>query len=311
MIIALGSVNVDIQVRVERWPDPGETLFTRDFMLLGGGKAANVAYFARRVGLPAALIAHVGDDLFGPVALERLAEAEVDLSQTRRVAGAATGVATISVRPDGNKTILMADNANASWNAADAHDTVEAIASAPDGSVLVVDLEIPLFVVEQAAEAARQRGFRIVLDPSPAERMTAALYPFADALTPNRSEAAQLLQGATPGEAREEEITSTLLARGARNVLLKLGAQCLLAGPGPVQRLRSLDADAVDTTGAGDAFAAALAIGFLEGRDIREAALLALAGSSLAIEAYGSQPSYPDREQLDARFRQLVAMNAS
>lgn len=308
-IFSLGSINADFQVKVDRWPDPGETLLARDLVMIGGGKAANVAYFARRVGVPAVLIAHLGDDFLAGIALESLQRSDVDLSHVRRVDGATTGLSMISVRADGDKAILLASNANASWQERDAEEAVAVVRAAPEGSVLVADLEIPVFVVERAAAAARERGLNVVLDPSPAERMTQRLYELADVITPNRSEAKQLSGRPIENGGDAEEAAAMLQQRSGGSVLLKLGGDCVLADTEGLQRFRSIAVEAVDTTGAGDAFAAALAIGLLEGRRLREAALLAMAASSIAIQSYGSQPAYPDRAQLEARVSELVAAN--
>lgn len=309
-ILALGSINADFQVRVERWPDAGETMIVRDFVVLGGGKAANVAYFARRVGVPAVLMGRLGDDFLAGLAIESLERSGVDLSHTRRVEGAATGVAMISVRADGDKAILMASNANMAWQEEDAEDAVSAVLSAPEGSVLVVDLEVPAFVIERSAQAARRRGFKIVLDPSPAERMLEHLYALGDVLTPNVAEARQLTGQAIANAHDAKRAAAMLRQRGTGTVLLKLGGgDCVLCSAGGSRHLQSVPVEPVDTTGAGDAFAAALAIGLLEGRSMQDAALLAVAASSIAVATYGSQPAYPERTSLEERFREVEAAN--
>src|SRR5437763_1516636 len=115
VVLSLGSVNVDFQVRTDRWPGPGETLLGREFVMVGGGKAANVAVLARRLGWDARLIARVGDDLLADHALRPLQEGGVDLQAVQRVRGQATGVALIDVRPDGEKASVLAANANDAW----------------------------------------------------------------------------------------------------------------------------------------------------------------------------------------------------
>ena len=310
-ILALGSVNADLQVRVERWPAPGETLIARDYVMLGGGKSANIAFFARRVGVPAALIARVGDDFLADRALESLVHAQVDLAATHRGANCPTGVAMISVRADGDKTILLAPNANARWHKEDVQEVVRTVQSAPSGSVLATNLEIPPFVVEAAVGVARQRGIPVVLDPSPAERMNDSLYRLADALTPNRSEAEQLSGHKVSSQEDAAQVAELLQRRSGGAVLLKLRGDCMLAHARGREVLRAPPVEAVDTTGAGDAFAAAVAIGLLEQRTLRECALLGMAATSLAVRTYGSQPAYPERAQLDVTFRALAAANAA
>jgi ribokinase len=149
-IIALGSVNIDLQVRADRWPSAGETLLAGDFLMTGGGKAANVAFLARRLGVPSLLLARTGDDLFADHALQPLADAGVDLTWTRRVPGQSTALSMIVVRDDGDKAIILAPNANEAWDAHDAAEIERCIRETPDGSVLVLDLEAPVHVVQRA-----------------------------------------------------------------------------------------------------------------------------------------------------------------
>ncbi len=151
-LLAVGSINMDVQVRTDRWPDEGETLLARDFLMTGGGKAANVAFLARRPGRSARLFGHVGHDVLADEALRSLEDAGVDLGGVRRVEGSATALSMIVVRPDGEKTIILAPNAN------DADGVAEAIGSAPAGSVLVVDLEVPEDVVRRASGSSASGG---------------------------------------------------------------------------------------------------------------------------------------------------------
>jgi ribokinase len=282
----------------------------RDFVLLGGGKAANVAYFARCVGVPAVLLARLGNDILAEVALENLGKSGVDLSHVCRVEGAATGVAMISVQSDGDKAIIMASNANTEWRESDASDAIAAVMAAPAGSLLVADLELPAFVIERSMQAARNRGFKTVLDPSPAERMMPQFYALADVLTPNLAEARQLTDQAIASAGEAERAAAMLRQRGTHTVLVKLTrGDSVLCSADESRHLKSVPVKAVDTTGAGDAFAAALALGLMEGRSMRDATMLAMAASSIAVEIYGAQPAYPDRASLEARFGQIDLAN--
>ncbi|HYH11809.1 MAG TPA: PfkB family carbohydrate kinase, partial [Thermomicrobiales bacterium] len=192
-LISLGSINMDFQVRTDRWPDPGETMLADEFLMTAGGKAANVAVLAQRLGVDTVLIGHVGDDILADKILRDLERVGIDLRHVRRVEGASSAVSMISVLPGGEKTITLAPNANLEWDEErDGDEVVAAIGSAPEGSGLVTDLEIPVGVVQRAVEAARERKMPVVLDPSPAERVTDELCRFVDVLTPNTSEAGQL-----------------------------------------------------------------------------------------------------------------------
>src|SRR5437867_3672159 len=134
VVISLGSVNVDFQVRTDHWPRPGETVLATDFLMISGGKAANIAYLCRKLGLGSRLLARLGDDLLADPALEPLQKIGVDLSGVRRVASSATGASLIAVRRDGDKAILLAANANEAWNSDDENAVAESIASSPKGS---------------------------------------------------------------------------------------------------------------------------------------------------------------------------------
>ena len=300
-IIALGSINVDVQVRTERWPEPGETLIGRDFIMLGGGKGANVAFLARRLGAPALLIGRVGDDLLARHALQPLDQAGVDLSHVRRLTGQSTALSMITVRKDGEKAIVLAPNANEVWDEADAERAAAAIAQAPDGSLLVVDLEVGRTVAQRALAAARQRGSPVVLDPSPADRVTDAMLRRADFLTPNPSEAHRLT-GIEVKTARDAARAGrTLVERGVRVAFMKLGdGGCVVVTREGTQRVVARKVKVVDKTGAGDAFAGALAVALFEGKEPAEAARFAVAASTFAVTGWGSQPSYPTRDQIEA-----------
>lgn len=298
-IISLGSVNADFQVRVPHRPEISETLLAHDFVRLSGGKAANVAYLAKRLGVRAMLIAHVGDDALREQALRPLEEVGVDLTHVRTVSGSPTGVSMITVPPNGKKGIVLAGNANLEWAEADLADVRLAIESAPPGSVLVVDYEVPPSVVEQAVETARERGFPVVLDPSPADRVVQELLKKVDYLVPNAGEAEGLT--GVPVESVDNAIAvgRLLLERGVGHAGMKLkDGGCVLMGRETIIHVPSVPVEVVDTTGAGDAFAGALAVAVLEGRPLLEAACFATAASHICVTRYGSQPAYPTREEM-------------
>ena len=306
VIISLGSVNADFQVRVERRPAVSETLLARDFVSLSGGKAANVAFLARRLGVDAVLLAHVGDDALKAQALEPLQKAGVDLSRVRAVRGSATGVSMITVPPDGKKGIVLAANANDEWDEGEAADVRGALADAPAGSVLVVDYEVPPFIVEAAVDAAVKRDLPVVLDPSPAGRVEHRLLPKVTYLVPNAGEA-EALTGVSVDSAEAAEAAGRFfLDLGVRHACVKLkDGGCVLTSGETVIRVPPVPVDVVDTTGAGDAFAGALAVAVLEGRSLKDAALFAAAASHHCVTRYGSQPAYPDREELEKLLHRL------
>jgi len=297
-LLALGSINVDFEARVERWPEASETLIGHDLLIVGGGKAANVAVVARRLGVPAQSPAHLGDDVLAETALACLRELGVDLSHTRRVPRQTTGVSQIWLGPDGDKRIVLCPNANDAWTAGDGHAAAQAIARAPAGSVLVLDCEVPADVVHLAIAAARDAGHRVVLDPSPADRVPGRLDGIAW-LTPNASEAEHLTGVAVRSAADAERAGRALLERGAATAAVKLhGGGCVVVTHDHAEDVPAPTVSVVDTTGAGDAFAGGLGVAVLEGRDPIAAARFAVAVSSFAVTRYGSQSAYPTRDEL-------------
>lgn len=305
-VLSIGSVNADFQMRIARSPAVSETLPARDFVRLGGGKAANVAYLACRLGVPARLIAHVGDDDLAEQALAPLIAAGVDVSGVKKLPGRDTGLAVVLVPPDGKKGIVLAANANEAWVEDDMLRVVQAIREAPPGSVLAGDCEVPGWVLEQALRSAREQGLATVLDPSPAAAVGDALLSRADIVTPNAGEAGQLtgIECKTPPDALEA--ARRLRARGARAAAVKLpDGGCVYVDATCAAHIGALTVDVVDTTGAGDAFAGALAAMRAGGASWLDAVHAGVAAAHLAVGAYGSQPSYPTRQQIERMMQRL------
>jgi ribokinase len=310
VVLSLGSVNADFHMRVDRAVEAGGTQLAHDFIRLGGGKAANVAFLACRLGVPARLLGRVGDDELREQALEPLRAVGIDLRHVSTAQGCATGVAMIAVAPDGKKTIVLAANANDAWGEADAQAVVSAIRNAPAGSILVADCEIPAPIVNQAVEAARSRGIPVVIDPSPADRVEPRMLANAIAVTPNPSEAEGLTGIKVDGPRAAAEAARRLAGLGVGLVCQKLAdGGCLVAHQGCLTLVPPVPVPPVDSTGAGDAFAGALAIALLERRPPTDAACFAVAAASLAVTAYGSQPAYPTRQRVD-ELVPVLARNA-
>lgn len=310
LLISIGSINADFQVRTARRPEISETLIATDFLRLGGGKAANVAFLACRLGVSACLLAHVGDDDLAEQALKPLRDIGVDQSKVKAVKQHDTGFAMITVPPDGKKGIVMAANANAHWSKDDARDVAETIRAAPRQSVLVADCEIPVFVLERAMRAARERDIRIIFDPSPADQVTDKLLALADVITPNPGEAKSLTGIDCTDPASALAAGRRLLERGAVAACVKLpDGGCMLVDKEHVVHFGSSPVETVDTTGAGDAFAGALAVAILEEKELVDATRFAVAAAHLAVTRYGSQPAYPGREEI-GKMEQRISVGA-
>jgi ribokinase len=302
VLLSLGSVNADFQVRVAETPGRSSMLSARDLTRLSGGKAANVALFARRLGHPSALLGRVGDDDLAEQALGPLRAAGVDLAGVRRGRGA-TGVAMVLVPPDGRKHIAAAGEANRGYDDADIAALLARIDAAPPGSVLAADYEISPRAVSRAVARARARGLRVVVDPSFPDQVPREDLRAVDALTPNTREALALAGIGGEDEAAIGAAARALAALGPSTVCIKLDAGgCLVRHGGRSWHQRAAPVEVVDATGAGDAFTAAFAIALLEGRAVEEAVRRAVAASELAVMAWGAQPSYPDRARWEARL---------
>jgi ribokinase len=275
-------------------------------MRFGGGKAANVAYAARRLGFPVMLIGHVGDDDLAEQALGPLRQLQLDLRFVSSVRGTATGFVTIVVTPEGKKTMIAAHNANEVWTEEETAMAGSLVAKAAEGSILVADCAVARAPVERAARAAAQRKFVIILDPSPAERVPDELFPLADFVTPNPVEAERLTGIAVQTIAGALGAGRVLISRGAKVALMKMPqGGCLVVSADGAVALRSAGVKAVDTTGAGDVFAAALAVALLEGRSLLAAARFAVAAAHVSVTRYGAQASYPDRREIEEMLAML------
>lgn len=304
-VVSLGSVNADFLVRVPELPGGSGSLLGESLLRTSGGKAGNVAVLAARLGTPARLLGCVGDDDLAAQALRGPEAARVNLRGVRRRPGL-TGYSSILVPPSGAKTIVLVPNANDAW-AEDGERVAAEVDAAPDGSVLVADLEVPVALVLAALQVGRERGLTTVLDPAPTDRVTDELLALTDHLTPDHSEAQQLTGEDAAEAAGAARAAVELRKRGAAVVHVKLaGGGCVTATADGLTLVEApADVPVVDATGAGDAFAGGLAVALVRGLSAVEAAELAVAASTCAVGAYGSQESYPDAAMLAAMLTRV------
>jgi len=292
-IVVLGGINMDLVVRVPHVPRPGETVQGGGVQRFSGGKGANQAVAAARLGASVALIGQVGADAFGEELLAGLDGEAVAVSCVRRLPDHPTGVALISVADDGQNAIVVAPGANMIWDDV-ATSWVEAALSGC--RVLVANLEVPSAIVARAISVARQQGVQVILNPAPWRRGDEHLLRAADLVVPNQVEAAQAL-GLDPERVTDWTAIGKQLAEstGAR-VVLTLGADgALLVRHTEVTRVPPFSVAVEDTTAAGDAFVGGLAVAVLQGRGLPEAVRFANACGALAVTQAGAQPSLPDR----------------
>ncbi|MEU3839071.1 ribokinase [Streptomyces sp. NPDC028635] len=294
-LLVVGSANADLVVGVERRPAAGETVLGSDLVVHPGGKGANQAVAAARLGARTALLARVGDDAYGRLLLDSQRAAGVDTVGVL-VGGAPTGVALITVDPSGDNSIVVSPGANGRLTPAD----VRAAASLFQASrVVSAQLEIPLESVVEAVRSLAE-GSRFVLNPSPPRPLPREVLDACDPLIVNEHEAKVILGEAAIGDA-PEDWARVLLAKGPHSVVITLGgAGALVASTRGMTRVPSVKVDAVDTTGAGDAFTAALAWKLGTGASLADAAAYAARVGAAAVTRRGAQESYPTADEVAA-----------
>lgn len=291
-ILVVGSLNMDLVVQAPRHPQVGETVLGGGFGTFPGGKGANQAVAAARLGGRVRMIGRVGADAFGRQLIDSAAAAGVEVEFIRQDPEEPTGVALITVDPRGRNTIVVAPGANGRL----APQQLEECAQAFEGlAVLVLQLETPLETVKAAARMARERGAKVVLNPAPAQPLDDELLADVDYLIPNESELALL-----SGRGDLASGVRVLLERGVRGLLVTLGEQgVLLAAEGGSRVIPAYKVEAVDTVAAGDAFVGAFAVGLVEGLAPEEAARLGNAAAAVSVTRRGAQPSLPTRAEVE------------
>jgi len=299
-VVVIGSLNMDLVVRVPRMPSAGETLTGDGFETAPGGKGANQAVAAARLGAPVVMVGCVGRDAHGHELLEGLAADGIGARHVETRADAPTGVAVIVVEADGQNRIVLAPGANARLDVEAVERAGATIAAA---SLIVMQLEVPLASVVAAARHARAAGVPVLLNPAPAQPLPDALWPAIDLLVVNESEASQLSGAPVVDAATALVAAGALRARGPRVVIVTLGALGVawLDEQGACA-LPAHAVPAVDTTAAGDTFIGALAVALRERRALREAIALGQAASALCVTRRGAQPSIPWRRELVGEF---------
>ncbi|MFJ3665302.1 ribokinase [Streptomyces sp. NPDC090106] len=294
-LLVVGSANADLVIGVERRPGAGETVLGSDLAVHPGGKGANQAVAAARLGARTALLARVGDDAHGRLLLDSQRSAGVDTVGVL-VGGAPTGVALITVDPSGDNSIVVSPGANGHLTPADVRAAGSLFQAA---RVVSAQLEIPLETVTAVA-ASLGPDSRFVLNPSPPQPLPAVVLAACDPLIVNEHEAKVILGDSATGD-EPEDWARLLLAKGPRSVVVTLGSEgALVASPAGLVRVPSVEVEAVDTTGAGDAFTAALAYRLGTGASLADAAAYAARVGAAAVTKEGAQVSFPTAEEVEA-----------
>jgi ribokinase len=304
-IVVVGSINLDLVATAERVPLPGETLTGRSFSTFYGGKGANQAVAAAKLGYPVSMVGKVGDDSFGPSLKSALRKAGVDVRAVGTVKGS-SGVALINIGEDGQNNIVVVPGANGKLLP---KDITQSAALLRKAGMLLTQLEIPLITMETLAVFAHKNEIPLMLDPAPARELPKGLLQCATWITPNESET-RILCGLSAGEpvtpATAARCADLLLQRGPKNVVIKMGSQgaFLATAAGIREMIPPFAVKAVDTTAAGDAFNAGFAVSLLSGAAPVQAARYASAVAAISVTRMGAQPSMPSARDVD-RFLKL------
>lgn len=292
----VGSSNMDLVVKAPRIPTVGETMLGGDFIMVPGGKGANQAVAAAKLGAHVCLVAKLGDDIFGQQSLDNFCKAGVDTKYVTRTHDAPSGVALITVDDAGNNVIVVAPGANRRLFPQDVKRAESDIASS---AAVVTQLEIPLETVEFAARAAHNLSAVFILDPAPAQKLSPGLLRKVDVLKPNETEA-QILTGIQVKDQRSaRKAAQSLLEAGVKTVILTMGARgFLFADSSGSEFVPAIKVKAVDATAAGDAFTAGFAFALARGRALFDAALFANYVAALSVTKMGAQSSMPTMQQV-------------
>jgi ribokinase len=299
-IVVVGSINLDLVATADRVPLPGETLTGKSFNTFHGGKGANQAVGVGRLGYPVSMVGKVGDDAFGRELKASLRKSKVDVKGVKTATGS-SGVALINIGSDGQNNIVVVPGANGKLLPKDISAHAALLRKA---GMILAQLEIPLITLETLAVFAHRNKIPLMLDPAPARELPLGVLQATTWITPNESET-RILCGLGPQEPVTPETAARcadlLLARGPKNVVIKMGVQgaFLATADGTREMVPSFAVKAVDSTAAGDAFNAGFAVSLLLGKKPTEAARYASAVAAISVTRSGAQPSMPSAREVE------------
>jgi ribokinase len=295
-ILVIGSSNTDMVIKTEKIPSPGETILGGTFLMNPGGKGANQAVAASRLGGKVTFVAKIGNDMFGSETTGILKKEGVDTRYIVKDPDLPSGVALITVDGEGENSIVVAPGSNSNLLVEDIDNE---IFSPGKFGVMLLQLEIPLMTVEYAAITASENKIKVILNPAPAQKLHDYLLKHLWLITPDETEAEILTGIKVYNEATAEAAATYLQKKGVKNVIITMGASgAFVKTEDFMQIFPGIKVKAVDTTGAGDVFNAALAVSFAEGKEIRDAVIFANKAASICVTRMGAQASAPYRDEI-------------
>jgi ribokinase len=298
-IVIIGSSNMDMVVKTDHIPIPGETVLSGSFMMNPGGKGANQAVAVARLGGQAVFICKLGNDVFGKQFSYLFNDEHIDTSFILSDENLPSGVALITVDASGENSIVVASGANAHLRVADITPALEEIAQA---SILLVQLEIPMDTVNFAIGYASSKGVKVILNPAPANILSPELLKQVDILTPNKTEASMLSGIKVSNMETAKKAARIIREQGVKNVVVTMGSQgAVVCQQGGSVVLPAPKMETVDTTAAGDVFNGALAVALSEGKDLEAAVAFACEAAAISVTRLGAQSSIPYRNEVITR----------
>lgn len=295
-IVVVGSSNMDFVAKAPKIPVVGETLTGSDFFMVPGGKGANQAVAAARLGAEVIFVAKLGKDVFAEKSLENFKTVGINTKHIEQLEGVPSGIAIIAIDDNGKNIIIVVPGANGKLMPADVDNAESDITNA---AVVVAQLGVPIETVEQAAKLANKNNVPFILDPAPAKPLSDELLSMVDIIKPNETEAEILTGIKVTDEASAAQAADALLAKGVKTVIITLGEKGLmLATKDSKEMIPNNKVEAVDSTAAGDAFTGSLAYGLANGMDIKDAAVQANNVAAISVTRYGAQPSMPTLKEV-------------
>jgi len=297
-IVVVGSTNTDMVIKASHLPQPGETILGGTFFMSAGGKGANQAVAAARLGGSVLFIAKTGYDIFGKQSIELLEKEGIDISGIRRDHYQPSGVALITVDDKGENCIVVAPGANAALTVEDIDEVKEKIENA---SLLLIQLETPIETVEHVATIAASKKIKFILNPAPAAKLNDELLKKISIITPNQKETEMLTGIKVMDELSAKQAVNFLHNKGIETVIITMGAMgAFVFHENKYSMIPGHKVNVVDTTAAGDVFNGALVVALSEGKPMEEAVTFACKAAAISVTRLGAQASAPDREEVES-----------